>query len=94
MTYCLGRADRVFGHWNVKEPFYKIIVWKKKKKKDPTWNIKNKNIQTMPPNKLIKLALAQLASQLQLIKDVLSYVVSDSKIKKKKFRARSFDLSN
>lgn len=48
----------------------------------------------MPPNKLIKLALAQLASQLQLIKDVLSYVVSDSKIKKKKFRARSFDLSN
>lgn len=62
----------------MKEPFYKIIV-RKKKKRYPLKTLKTKKkVQTLPLNKLIKLALAQLASQLQLIRDLPVYVVSDS----------------
>lgn len=49
-----------------------------KKKKKGTHFKDKKKVQTLPLNKLIKLALAQLASQLQLIKDLPVYVVSDS----------------
>lgn len=52
---------------------------KNKKKRNPLKTLKTKKkVQTLPLNKLIKLALAQLASQLQLIKDLPVYVVSDS----------------
>lgn len=74
ITWDMQNVYLAIGMW--KNHFTKLLLGKKKKK--GTHFKDKKKVQTLPLNKLIKLALAQLASQLQLIKDLPVYVVSDS----------------